>query len=481
MSRRRLCTEFSPTAATHGAQFVHDPRGLPTQLLDNVSPVTNQTIRTWAVPLILALALGACDEETPVTPALDPTGPVSVRTYEQGTRLFVETRQGNTVARIGADRTWGGAIFEAELNGVNMVNVYDPMGREIQVSLYDGSHSYDNCAGCRMWGWNPVQGGDRDGNNGLVTAGWVDEGGFFIRARPNHWHPVALGGTYGTPVRSDIIVEERISAVPEHPLTFRVEYRVIHEGDDTHAPSFLQEFPAVYVNREFPRFIHYSGTRPWTGEAAVESPLPLLNTRHVKRVYTPEWWASFVNREGIGLTIFTPGAFPYTVPGYFPGPTVGPHAGSTGYTYSFNPFGLAPRQEIVGEVYLILGDYREARKVIYKLQKTIDVLDISVPVGAVEASGPSPAGAVRLTGWAYDNVGVARVEIYLDGKRVGTATTGQLRPEIRDVWQGAPANTGFSFLLNAGIAAPGDHEMVARAIDPSGNSAEWKTTVRIPG
>lgn len=425
--------------------------------------------------------LGACDPDgvagIPVARATDE--PILVRSYEQGTRYFVETRQGKNIARVGADRFWGGAIFEAELNGRNTVNVHDPMGREIQISLYDGGNVYDSCAGCRSWGWNPVQGGDRDGNNGLVLGGSLTDDGFFIRSRPNHWHPGIGGGSRGRPVRSDIVVEEWISAVPGHPFAFHIRYRIIHDGEDTHLPSYLQEFPAVYVNREFPRFIHYSGNQPWTGEPADESPLPLLNTPEVKRVYTPEWWSAFVNDAGEGLTVFTPGSFPYTVPGYFPGPTVGPEAASTGYTYAFNPFGLGPRQVLTGDVYLILGDYREARKVIYELHRNVEVLDISSPIGMVEVAGAGPGPAVRISGWAFDNVGVSSVEIYLDGQPVGRATLGQLRPQVAANWRGAPSNTGFTFLLDRRGIEAGEHEIRARATDAAGNFAEWSSGLTI--
>jgi hypothetical protein len=311
-----------------------------------------------------------------------------------------------------------------------------------------------------------------------VLSARTEAGAVVVRTQPNDYVPEIRGGGPGRPVPSDIIVEQRISAIPDQPFAFHIEYRIVHLGDDRHTWSPLQEFPAVYVNRQFDRFVHYSGGRPWTGEEPTSSPLPRLFTRDVRRMETTEWWGAFVNRAGRGLTIFTPGSYPYMVPGQLPG-TGGTHGGGTSYLYSFTPFGIEPRQEIVGDVYLILGDYRAARRSIYRLQERLHVRDISAPVGGIDPPAGTLAGMVRIDGWTYDNVGVSRIELFVGTRPLGPVTVGQLRPDVKATWPGAPLNSGFTYLLDTTTLANGHHVLLLRMTDASGNSADRVAVVQV--
>ncbi|MBP9699522.1 MAG: S8 family serine peptidase [Elusimicrobia bacterium] len=67
------------------------------------------------------------------------------------------------------------------------------------------------------------------------------------------------------------------------------------------------------------------------------------------------------------------------------------------------------------------------------------------------AEGASVGGTVTLTASASDNVGVTRVEFYLDGQKIGEDTAGP-----------------FQFFWNSGLAANGTHSLTAMAWDAAG-------------
>jgi hypothetical protein len=425
-----------------------------------------------------AAALGGCTEN-PADAASADDGPAEISSYQEGSIHYLETRRGRQVARIGVDWKWGGSIVAAELNGVNMVNNFDPMGRQIQLSLYDGAQEYDGCAGCtNVWGWNPVQAGDRAGNPGQMAAVVHAPGGLFVRMRPNQYVPENKGGGVGRPVLSDVIVEQRITAIPNHPLAFQLEYRIIHIGNDRHEASMIQEFPAVYVTVEHNRFVRYEGDQPWTNGQPTASAVPRLFTPEIRRFATSELWASFVNRNGTGITIYNPGAYPYMIPGYFPGPG-GPTGVGSSYLYAVTPFGLEPHQEVVGEVYLIMGDYRDARRTIYELRKTLPVRDISAPVGGLEL--PSAlSGTVRVTGWAHDNVEVASVELFADDSLLlARLMLDQNRSDVSQAWSGARSNSGFRYDLDSRRLSNGSHRVFVRMTDSSGNVSIQSRTAQV--
>ena len=62
-------------------------------------------------------------------------------------------------------------------------------------------------------------------------------------------------------VLGDIYVEATVTAATNHASTFKVHSKVTHFGTDPYANA-LQEFPAVYVNPEYPQFTRYAGAAP---------------------------------------------------------------------------------------------------------------------------------------------------------------------------------------------------------------------------
>lgn len=72
----------------------------------------------------------------------------------------------------------------------------------------------------------------------------------------------------------------------------------------------------------------------------------------------------------------------------------------------------------------------------------------------VSASESGTSGTISLAATASDNVGVSRVEFYVDGVLVGTDTT-----------------AAYSLSLNSTTLANGSHSLTAKAFDAAGNSA----------
>ncbi|MCY1046066.1 PHB depolymerase family esterase [Corallococcus sp. bb12-1] len=97
----------------------------------------------------------------------------------------------------------------------------------------------------------------------------------------------------------------------------------------------------------------------------------------------------------------------------------------------------------------------------------LDNTDSVIPTVSLSApgQGSTVSGTVQVTATASDNVGVARVEFFIDNALVGTDPT-------------AP----YAFTWNSATATNGPHVLMARAYDAAGNTAASSTvTVTVTG
>lgn len=89
---------------------------------------------------------------------------------------------------------------------------------------------------------------------------------------------------------------------------------------------------------------------------------------------------------------------------------------------------------------------------------TIPALNVTAP-----ANGATIAGTVDITATASDNVGVVKVEFYLDGMLLGTDTS-----------------TPYAFTWATGSVPDGSHRVMAKAVDAAGNvGTDDDTTVTV--
>jgi hypothetical protein len=381
-------------------------------------------------------------------------------------------RLNNGIIQFGVEPRCGGTLVEVSLDGRNFVNSADCTGRQVQAALYDGNATYDSCSGCEgTWGWDPVQGGDIHNFGSPLIAKKVTADSVYIATRPNEWYPDNKGGGPGRPVPSDVLIEQTASFVPDYPYAVRLHYRITHLNSDTHT-SAIQEFPAVWVNKEFDRFVSYDGGTPWTGRE-VSAELLTASGQAVSARYVPEHWAALVDELGDGLTVYVPQQYPYAASLQLSG-TSGEFGSGANYFRPHVPFMFGPGSVLEGDVFVIAGDYREARKDIEAMHDSQKPSgDILPPFGSVDAplADQVVSGIVPVAGWVLDDVAVGRVEILIDGRVIGTASYGLSRPDVATVFPNAPEHIGFSYSLDTRRLANGMHQLLVRASDKAGNVA----------
>ena len=437
----------------------------------SIDPGKSQTISfsvsasviTGAFPVTVLGTSAALSHSVQLMLTTEPI--VSVRTYQSGSVLYLESTANADTARIGLETQWGGSIVEMSLNGTNFVNMHDT-GREIQAAQWDGNAQYQSGA----FGWNPVQGGDKDDQGSPVLAQNLNNDSLYIKAQPYQWNPDDKGGGPGQPVLGDTYVETTVTAETEHAFTFKVHFKVTHFGTDQHA-DVLQEFPAVYANLEYNRFARYGGTRPWTNDPISFTTMPLLPNGSPP-LYAPEQWAAYVDNTDAGLAVFIPGVAPYFL-GFTAAGDPGPTGFGTNYFNALTIYSFGPNSVLEGDVYVVAGDYKHARQVIYDLHNRLPAVDIFTPLGTVDSPPPNSqlAGGVDVTGWAFDNVAVSKVDVYVDGGLAGTATYGGSRPDVANDFPNVPAAIGYSFSLDTRQYTNGAHVIEVKALDSSGNLA----------
>jgi hypothetical protein len=158
-----------------------------------------------------------------------------------------------------------------------------------------------------------------------------------------------------------------------------------------------------------------------------------------------------------------------------------PRYTNSGWSFTYNIGNLAPGSHTVTAVAF---DSAGANTTLtpYNGAGPITVTTDSPPFGyldqAVNASNGSttlPQGSnLNASGWAADfedGSPVARVEIRIDGLRVGNATLGGSRPDVASAWHDPRyTNSGWSFTYNIGNLALGSHTVTAVAFDSAGAS-----------
>lgn len=398
------------------------------------------------------------------------TDSFTTRTSQQGSLLVLSNQTTTDVVRLALDTTWGGSIVEVSENGTNYVNQHDP-GRLVQPAFYDGNAQYDNCSGCtNHYGWNPVLGGDKYGHGTPILTQTLTVNSLYTKARALQWNPDDKGGGPSQPILSDLLIEQTITPVAGYARAFRAHYKITHLGSDLHANAF-QEFPAVYVSGDYNRFVSYEGPDPWTSASVTTTQFPAPGTPS-PNVYVPEQWGAYVNDENIGLTVFDPAQYPYARGVSYPASNT---AGAANYFAPLTALTIGPNFSFEADYFLIAGDYRTARQIVYALHDQFAQQDVLPPFGAMDtpASGTSVKGATIVSGWAFDEGTVSKVEVLVDGQPEGIATYGLSRQDIPAAYKAAPPNTGFSYSLDTTAYPDGPHVLTVRVTSSTGRVATY--------
>ena len=409
---------------------------------------------------------GSLSKSSSLTLAVTPA-PV-IKTFQSGSMLFMEADTGEEMARVGLLTSWGGSITEVSLNGVNYVNANDP-GREVQAELWDGNTPDLSTPGF----WGTVQAGDHDYNGSPVLTQTVTSDSIYIKTQPLHWIPEYFGGGSGNPAPSDIYLEQWLTPVPGHGRAFRIHYKITHFGTDTHANAG-QEYPAVYINRGFDTFLYYGGTNPWTYDALSTFTMPDL-PKQGPLLATPERWAAYVDHSNSGITVYTPGSFPWTHGFNAPGDS----PNGTNYFVPTTPFTWAPGAVLESNIYVIAGPVSDARAIIYELRHEETSPSPFSAVGNVELpqSGDTISGSrASVGGWAFGTSPIQNVAVFMDGALIGTATYGTNRPDIPAAFPGeSNPDVGFEYSLDTTKFPNGPHSLIVQATDANGHLAIFPT------
>jgi hypothetical protein len=380
-----------------------------------------------------------------------------ITTSDTGTMLLLQTQMPTEIVRVGLLKSWGAAITEVSLNGTDYVNDDDP-GRQIQTSLWDANSSYG--AG---WGYNPVEAGDHFFNGSPLLASALMPDSIYTKTQPLQWAPEYFGGGWSDPVLGDAYIEKWISVVPGFNRVFKVHYKITHFGTDAHANVF-QELPVMYVNPNVPRFLYYAGSAPWTNGALSQHTMP---SACCDMLHTPEQWGAYVDSANTGIALYTPGQYPNSK---------GFNAGSTLQFTPMCPYTWDPGGVLEFDTFILVGPVAESRAAIYALQsQQSGPSPFPVEGFAGVAGGDVLSGNAIVEGWAWALAGVASVDVFVDGNRVGSAIYGLDRPDVPIVFPGAPSDVGFQYSLDTTAFSNGSHTVVAKATDGAGRVATFAT------
>jgi hypothetical protein len=140
----------------------------------------------------------------------------------------------------------------------------------------------------------------------------------------------------------------------------KMKLKITHLGTDYHKIT-SQEFPCVYLNKDFYRLFTYEGDKPWSYDSVVEKSVPSYPNPGLYFKPT-EYWASFVDSTGMGLTLYTTTHFPNFAAWLFPLPP-----SETNYLNRLAFFDIPPSGVVEVTAYLIASYYQDARNVVYSI------------------------------------------------------------------------------------------------------------------
>lgn len=295
--------------------------------------------------------MAACSKTS--EPALPPT-------YELWPEEGMEksTYINNGVIQLGVDMSRGGAIFHfSEVNTKrNLLNHVDE-GRFVQQSYYGESDGSDWNG--TPWVWNPIQGGGSRGQKAPVTYSKIEPTALEIYSTPVLWASGVLESN--CQMREKISLQGRVAYI---------RYMMINRGPTAKDhPSTQQEVPAVFADWDLPNYVFYGGDKPWTNDELTSVLPPRLDLGGTNKEYSrTEHWAAYVDDNGWGVGVYTPGAVLSTTYRFGSGPG-GPKLGSCSYFAALRVFGIKEGGVYEYDVYMMIGTLEEMRAEFYKIRE----------------------------------------------------------------------------------------------------------------
>lgn len=249
----------------------------------------------------------------------------------------------NGAIRLGVDLSSGGSIFyfAQSSTGRNLLNHFD-RGRFIQQSYYgnrDGSRWWD-----QDWSWNPVQGGDYQGNPAKLLEYETTDNLIYVKSMPRHW---ASGEDI-----TDAVMEQWISLKNGYA---HIKYQFTFTGNQNHPPVH-QEMPAVFVDYALPHLVFYQGDHPWKNEELTRV-VPGWPNEYYERA---EHWSAYVDDEDWGIGVYSPGT-PEITCYRFEGEK-GPQGGGCSYFAPIRTLAITSGIVLNYDIYLTIGSITDIRE-----------------------------------------------------------------------------------------------------------------------
>ena len=184
---------------------------------------------------------------------------------------------------------------------VNLINANDT-GRLVQQSYYGtGDCEQYQCAyyGENKWNYNPVQGGNQYNEAAKIVDVKIESDYIYIKCRPLDW---AKGKEYITPSYMEATYSLSEGLV-------KAECRFVDFSGYPNATT-TQECPAFYCVEPLNRLVYYSGSSPWTGDAALsyENDLIFWPDAGYPNFSATENWAAFIGEydDSFGIGLYVP-------------------------------------------------------------------------------------------------------------------------------------------------------------------------------
>jgi hypothetical protein len=152
---------------------------------------------------------------------------------------------------------------------------------------------------------------------------------------------------------------------------------------------------------------------------------------------TPEQWAAYVDNSNVGIALYTPQQFPVSK---------GFNTFSTLQFTPLCPYSWGPGSVLDFDTFILVEPVDESRAAIYALHDQQTSPSTSTPMGwyDVPASGSVVSGTVTVGGWSWALPGMASVDVFMDGNRIGAANYGLSRPDVSVAFPGGTFKRGFS-------------------------------------
>ncbi|MDG2383296.1 MAG: hypothetical protein P8N76_16620 [Pirellulaceae bacterium] len=258
----------------------------------------------------------------------------------------------NDAIKLGINLESGGAIgyFSLRAKDRNLLNRYD-RGRFIQQSYYgdqDGSVWRD-----KPWCWNPVQGGDWQGNSAKILASSFQADQLTIVTQPRHWASGKL--------LTDTVM--RMHVTLEGPVA-HIKYSFHYKGHQAHARR-AQELPAVFVDYALPNLVFYRGDRPWQNALLTRLVPNWPNEYHSIN----EPWAAYVDEHDWGLGIYSERMSKLTCYRYRGDQKTGSMAAATSYLAPIEQLAIGPGFHLSYQASITIGKLNVIRARFYDLHQ----------------------------------------------------------------------------------------------------------------